>query len=504
MVSSIGFLNPPPFLGSTQPCPRLLLSTNHHPLNANIISVNPNSIKPRRLLLFNSVQLDQVLTRRDGDGDGDEDEDEDEDEMSQGLFEAIEELESMTRDPSDVLHQMNDRLSSRELQLVLLYFSQDGRDSWCALEVFHWLKKQNRVDQETMDLMVSIMCAWLHKLILSETHVSEIVHLLLDMDCVGLNPGFSMMEKAISVYWDLGKHAQAVSFVEELLRRRILSSDNVNVNDAPNKEGPAGYLAWKMMEKGNYRDAVKLVIHLRQTGLNPEVYSYLIAMTAVVKELNVVTKALLKLNGFAKGGLVAELDEENIRLVEKFKADLLDQGILLSSWVVQEANDSVLALVYEKLLAMYICAGCGLEAERQLWKMKLIGKEVERYFYDIVLAICASQRESGAVSRLLTTLEATSSSCKKRTLTWLLRGYVKGDNFEGAAETLTKMLDLGLHPDSLDRIAVLQGLRKRIKQPGNVETYLGLCKHLSDAELIGPCLVYMYIKRFRLWIVKMI
>ena len=116
------------------------------------------------------------------------------DEMSDGFFEAIEELERMTREPSDVLEEMNDGLSARELQLVLVYFSQDGRDSWCALEVFDWLRKENRVDKETMELMVAIMCGWVKKLI-QEHHgvVGDVVDLLVDMDCVGLRPGFSMI-----------------------------------------------------------------------------------------------------------------------------------------------------------------------------------------------------------------------------------------------------------------------------------------------------------------------
>ncbi|KAL2899323.1 hypothetical protein RDABS01_024405 [Bienertia sinuspersici] len=453
-------------------------------------SIVPIRSKTRELRLFKSVELDRVLTSGD------------EDEMSEGFFEAIEELERMTREPSDVLEEMNDRLSARELQLVLVYFSQEGRDSWCALEVFEWLKKENRVDKETMELMVSIMCGWVKNMIEAEKEVGEVVDLLVDMDCVGLKPNFSMMEKAISVYWDSGKNDQAVSFVEEVLRRGIMSLEE-GVDDI-HRGGPAGYLAWKMMEKGDYRDAVKLVIRLRESELSPEPYSYLIAMTAVVKELNEVTKALRKLKNFTRAGLVAELDEENIRLIEKYQSDLLDEGVQLSSWLIQEGNTSVLSLVHEKLLAMYICAGHGLEAERQLWEMKILGKEVERYFYDITLAICASQRQEGAVSRLLTTLEATSSSSKKKTLSWLLRGYIKGGNYKDAAETLAKMLDSGLRPDYLDRIAVLQGLRKRIKQPGNAEIYMGLCKRLSDADLIGPCLVYMYIKKYRLWVVKMI
>lgn len=118
---------------------------------------------------------------------------EDEDEMSDGFFEAIEELERMTRDPSDILEEMNSRLSARELQLVLVYFSQEGRDSWCALEVFEWLKKENKVDDETMELMVSLMCGWVRKMIEGGNEIEDVIGVIVDMDCVGLKPGFSIL-----------------------------------------------------------------------------------------------------------------------------------------------------------------------------------------------------------------------------------------------------------------------------------------------------------------------
>ncbi|GAB4860234.1 hypothetical protein Ancab_011713 [Ancistrocladus abbreviatus] len=450
----------------------------------------PIRSKAREFRLFNSVELDPFLTSGD------------EEEMSDGFFEAIEELERMAREPSDILEEMNDRLSARELQLVLVYFSQEGRDSWCALEVFEWLKKENRVDKETMELMVSIMCGWVKKLIEGENDVAEVVDLLVDMDCVGLKPNFSMMEKVISIYWEMRKKEQAILFIKEVLRRGIAYSED---DGDEHRGGPTGYLAWKMMEEGNFRGAVKLVIHLRESGLKPEIYSYFIALTALVKELNEFTKAIRKLKGFSRAGLIAELNEgQNVELIEKYQSDLLAEGMKLSNWVVQDGSSSLHGLVHEKLLAMYICAGRGLQAERQLWELKFMGKEVDRYFYDIVLAICASQGESGAVSRLLTTLEAASSTSKRKSLSWLLRGYIKGGNFGDAAKTVTRMLQSGMYPDYLDRVAVLQGLRKRIQQSGNLETYLMLCKSLSDAELVGPCLVYMYIKRYNLWIVKML
>lgn len=246
------------------------------------------------------------------------------------------------------------------------------------------------------------------------------------------------------------------------------------------------------------------MIDLRESGLKPEMYSYLIAMTAIVKELNELAKALRKLKGFARTGLIAELDNENTSLIEKYQSDLLNNGVHLSNWVMQEGKSSLNGVVHERLLAMYICAGCGLEAERQLWEMKLVGKETDGDLHDIVLAICASQKEDNAIARLLTRVEVSSSLRKRKSLSWLLRGYIKGGHFNNAAETVMKMLDLGLYPDYLDRAAVLQGIRKRIHQPGDVQTYLKLCKRLFDSGLIGPCLVYLYIKKYKLWILKML
>jgi len=48
----------------------------------------------------------------------------------------------------------------------------------------------------------------------------------------------------------------------------------------------------------------------------------------------------------------------------------------------------------------------------------------------------------------------------------VLRGYIKGSHFSEPAETVMKMLELGFHPEYLDRVAVMQGLRKRIQQHG--------------------------------------
>ncbi|CAK8565975.1 unnamed protein product [Lathyrus sativus] len=440
-----------------------------------------------------SVELDRFVTS---------DDEEEKEEMGDGFLEAIEELERMTREPSDVLEEMNDRLSARELQLVLVYFSQDGRDSWCALEVFDWLRKENRVDKETMELMVSIMCGWVKKLIQEQRGVGDVVDLLVDMDCVGLRPGFSMIEKVISLYWDMGEKEGAALFVEEVLRRGV----SWNEDDPQGyKGGPTGYLAWKMMTEGDYKGAVRLVIRFREAGLKPEIYSYLVAMTAIVKELNEFAKALRKLKSFARAGLVTEFDQEDVELAENYQSELLADGARLSKWVIQDDTPSSLhGVIHERLLAMYICAGRGIEAENELWEMKLVGKEADVGLYDIVLAICASQKETAAIARLMTRLDFASLPQKKKSMSWLLRGYIKGGHFNEAAETVMKMVELGIYPEYLDRVAVVQGLRKRIHQYGNLETYIKLCKSLSEANLIGPCLVYLYTRKYKLWVVKMV
>lgn len=61
--------------------------------------------------------------------------------------------------------------------------------------------------------------------------------------------------------------------------------------------------------------------------------------------------------------------------IEKCQLDLLSDGVLLSNWVVQAGIDEVLGLERERLMLLYACAGCALEAEHQLLEMKVLGRE---------------------------------------------------------------------------------------------------------------------------------
>jgi len=170
-------------------------------------------------------------------------------EQSKGGFsEAIVQLERMARDPDDILEEMQKQkqLSTRDLQLVLVYFSQEGRDSWCALEVFDWMRRGDKVDDETMELMLSIMASWLNKLAEEEHSVEEVQCLLREMKCVGLKPDYDMVKKMISMYWDKGKMSEAVQFVKYLLQTGRA------VTEEEKDQDPANHLMWKMSMDGEY------------------------------------------------------------------------------------------------------------------------------------------------------------------------------------------------------------------------------------------------------------
>ncbi|CAA2973330.1 Hypothetical predicted protein [Olea europaea subsp. europaea] len=172
------------------------------------------------------------------------------------------------------------------------------------------------------------------------------------MDCVGLKLSFSMIEKVISFYWEVGDKEGAVLFVKEVLRRGITC---LHGDTEDNKGGPVGYLAWKIMVEGSYMDATKLVIHLRECGLKPELYRYLIAMIAIVKELNDLGKAPRKLKGFHQIRVIVELDAKNVGQINQCREDVLDDVVRLSKWVVEVGGSSIYGVVHERLLAMYMC-----------------------------------------------------------------------------------------------------------------------------------------------------
>ncbi|THG05835.1 hypothetical protein TEA_009012 [Camellia sinensis var. sinensis] len=264
---------------------------------------------------------------------------------------------------------------------------------------------------ETMELMVSLMCAWLKKLIKSKHDVVDVVDLLLDMNCVGLKPNFSMIEKVISLYWDMGKNERTVLFVKEVLRREIAYRED---GMEGHKGGPTGYLAWKMMTQPSLERAradrqLRKQFCILLWGRCPSIppgRCLGLAKGRCPLDPCELTGKLDPRHSQRSGNL------ESINITNFYVRDLLlrngydnrgERAERIGKSLVQLKRRRLIALqmVHERLLAMYICAGRGLEAERQLWGMKLVGKEADGDLYDIVLAICASQKEAGSIAQLM-------------------------------------------------------------------------------------------------------
>lgn len=415
-----------------------------------------------------------------------------------GFSEAIIQLERMARDPDDILEEMQKQkqLSTRDLQLVLVYFSQEGRDSWCALEVFDWMRRGDQVDDETMELMLSIMSSWLNKLAVEEHSVEEVQCLLREMKCVGLKPDYDIVEKLISMYWDRGKISEAIQFVKYLLQTGRAVTEEAKDQD------PASHLMWKMSTDGEYHEAVELLFELRNCGLKPKIYSYVTALVTLVMEQNQFTRAVHELKVFQNKGKVGKLEAGDLDLLDAYQRNLHEKGEQIAKWAIEENAPEFMGVIHEELLAMYAVAVRGIEAEHHLWQMKLAGREPSTETYDMVLAVCAVEKNLLAVGRLMAGMEAVGKPPSKKTFSWLVHGYMKGKHFEEAAKTLIKMLDKGLYPEKLEITMVLKGLQKSLQKTGHPELYLSLCKRLSDAGLIEPCLIYLYIDK--LCIIRML
>jgi hypothetical protein len=97
--------------------------------------------------------------------------------------------------------------------------------------VFDWLCRTDYVDA----------CGWIKRLVGAGGDVSALFG---EVNCVGLRPGFSLVEKAVALYWDRSERTRAVEFVRDVLRR---GSVGAGADYDGQTGGPVGYLAWKMM-----------------------------------------------------------------------------------------------------------------------------------------------------------------------------------------------------------------------------------------------------------------
>ncbi|KAG6544240.1 hypothetical protein Mapa_014343 [Marchantia paleacea] len=406
----------------------------------------------------------------------------------EALKEAIFELEYMVREPAEVLEGLQERLSTRDLELVLAYFAQEGRDSWCALEVFEWMQRVNRVGDDTHKLMMRIMFDWIMKLVEKEQPVEDVKSLLQDMHCVGLKPEFHIMQSIIGTYWEKGMKAEALCFVKEMLDSEVETEG----------EDPVVFLILKMVKAGEQREALELIRHLRCCGFKLKVSAYTSGLVAAVVEQEQLTTTQRQIRDYERRGVIFKLDHKDWEQLEMYENNLHGEAEQMAKWAVDEEIPEALPSVHERLLAMYCIAGKALEAEKALWGMKLAGKEPPMEMYNTILGICGYRNQTEAVVRILRRMEVSGKLPVKKTYSVLMGGYIKGGHCDSAAEIMHLMLEKNIHPDPNVMLAVLRALQKAEL----VGSYLKLCKRLAEAGLIEPVILYFYVDPYNLCIIR--
>ncbi|CAI5483422.1 unnamed protein product [Closterium sp. Yama58-4] len=119
----------------------------------------------------------------------------------------------MMREPAAVLDSMKDKLSLEDLEILIAYFAQQGRDMWQALEVYDWMVRGNRVERRTRRLIHVIMDQRLGQLLQEGCPTEKVVRLVGRMVDLGLPPDFPLKRLVGEELWDRGAVAEVVKLL---------------------------------------------------------------------------------------------------------------------------------------------------------------------------------------------------------------------------------------------------------------------------------------------------
>ncbi|CAI5973807.1 unnamed protein product [Closterium sp. NIES-64] len=164
---------------------------------------------------------------------------------SVAVMEAVRQLEAMMREPAAVLDSMKifsplspspclPRLSPvtsppslppflppgnrtsyllEDLEILIAYFAQQGRDMWQALEVYDWMVRGNRVERRTRRLIHVIMDQRLGQLLQEGCPTEKVLRLVGRMVDLGLPPDFPLKRMVGEELWDRGAVAEVVKLL---------------------------------------------------------------------------------------------------------------------------------------------------------------------------------------------------------------------------------------------------------------------------------------------------
>ncbi|GJP75466.1 hypothetical protein CLOP_g5910, partial [Closterium sp. NIES-67] len=136
---------------------------------------------------------------------------------SVAVMEAVRQLEAMMREPAAVLDSMQDKLSIEDLEILVAYFAQQGRDMWQALEVYDWMVRGNRVERQTRRLIHVIMDQRLGQLLQEGCPTEKVLRLVGRMVDLGLPPDFPLKRMLGEELWDRGAVVEVVKLLRMFL-----------------------------------------------------------------------------------------------------------------------------------------------------------------------------------------------------------------------------------------------------------------------------------------------
>lgn len=344
----------------------------------------------------------------------------------------------------------------------------------------------NKVENETRNLMMSIMSRWLIDTVQQGGSVKDVTGLLLDMICVGLPAESEIVLSIVSAYWDRGRKEEALKFASDIFESKEI------VGDGPEKA--LAFLILKMANSNNQRDAVKLVARFRNRTPKLPLCVYNAALLAAVSEQRQLTRTLRVLRTYQNRGMVGELEVSQMSAISAYERRLHEEAEQISGWALEQQSPMTGISIHENLLAMYCVAGRCLEAERVLLRMKLAGRTMTATLYNAVVGVCAFNNRRDSARRIMNDMKSDGVLPDQKTYSLLFRGFVNGGHVEEAMSSFMEMLDEGFRPDKDDVLAVM----RQIPKTSNLGLVFKLGQMLVKAPLVDPFFVYLYIDRLKL------
>ncbi|CAI5459459.1 unnamed protein product [Closterium sp. Yama58-4] len=150
--------------------------------------------------------------------------------QSPPVLEVVRQLEAKMNEPSAVLESMKDMLTVEDLETLIAYLAQRGRDMWQALEVYDWMVRENRAQRSTRRLTLVIMDQRLGQLLQEACPTENILRLVVRMLELELLPDLPLKRMLAEHLWDRGDLPAVVRLLRILQESECFHGDGAGVS----------------------------------------------------------------------------------------------------------------------------------------------------------------------------------------------------------------------------------------------------------------------------------